>query len=65
MKTTFGIYIAVAFFLNSGGLLYGAPTDASPKDSAVPPPTVCAQLNCETIFWEKWLTHLVFGFDGQ
>jgi hypothetical protein len=26
---------------------------------------VCAQLNCETIFLEKWLTHLVFGFDGQ
>jgi hypothetical protein len=22
----------------------------------------CAQLNCETKFWEKWLTH--FGFGG-
>jgi len=39
MKTTFGIYLAVAFSLNSVGLLYGAPTAAGPKDSAVPPPT--------------------------
>ncbi|MGD0252367.1 MAG: hypothetical protein ABSC01_06680, partial [Verrucomicrobiota bacterium] len=26
---------------------------------------LCAQLNCETNILEKWLTHLVSGFDGQ
>jgi len=26
---------------------------------------MCALVNCETIFSEKWLTHLVFGFDGR
>ena len=26
---------------------------------------MCDLVNCETIFFGKWLTHLVFGFDGQ
>jgi hypothetical protein len=55
MKTTFGIYIAVAFFLNSGGLLYGAPTDASPKDSAVPPPAAYSvvERDANSRVWER------------
>jgi hypothetical protein len=29
------------------------------------PSALWVQVNCETIFLEKWLTHLRFGFDGR
>ena len=55
MKTTFGICIAVAFSLNGGGLLYGAPTGASQRDSAVPSPTPYSVIgrDANSRVWER------------
>ena len=55
MKTILGVYIAVVFSLNSGGLLYGAPTGASQKDPAVPPPTAYSVVgrDANSRVWER------------
>jgi alpha-tubulin suppressor-like RCC1 family protein len=55
MKTSFGIYIAVVFSLNSGGLLYGAPTGASQRAPAVPPPTAYSVVgrDANSRVWER------------
>ena len=36
-----------------------------PKPDYWPLLRLCDLVNCETIFSEKWLTHLVSGFGGQ
>jgi hypothetical protein len=66
MKIPWFAFVLLASTLaGSRAQVAGTSAQATVNPTGTALPALCAQLNCETIFWEKWLTHLVFGFDGR